>query len=78
MTGIHIYIDELRQDGSKETEDLLIAPETDPQVAVMVPFVASWIEKSMHMLYRSGFFVRRAFLSETRCVGMTCASLQLA
>ena len=78
VTGIHIYINELRQDGLRVTQDLLISTATDSQVAAMVPFVANWIDKSMHMLYRSGFFVRRAVMSETRCVVMTCSLPQLS
>lgn len=64
-TGIKTYLKSLTDSG-KTVEDLLIAGEGDENVETMVPYIASWIDRTMKRLHATGQLLKRLVLAETR------------
>lgn len=68
VTGISVFVHDLQEIGQKTVEDLLVAREGDEQVDAMIPYIAQWIHDTMRALHRTGQFLKRHCMAETRSV----------
>ncbi|KAH9814524.1 hypothetical protein DFH28DRAFT_894942 [Melampsora americana] len=67
-TGIYTYVEGLIEQG-KTYHDMVVACDQEQEsVEVMVVYIASWIDTVMRRLHKTGQFLKRLCMAETRCV----------